>query len=233
MAEIISNPHDLSINEKIKMVQESDGLLIELLEGETIENLYLGWCKSLTHLPNNLKIKQNLTLLGCSSLKHIPDDLEVGGVVMYWGDLPNISTFKTEKLVSYDELTDMVNKYINKRLNEDNIRTCSGIIDKNIHLRYSVFKTITYKDGNEEWIVRNNLEEIAAEGEVQLIASYRNLSNYKSQLLNDPTWAEVAYEAEKMLRAGNNNHHIFLETIYSDEDDKNEPIKTLRFSMGS
>jgi len=33
----IIDPHKLSIEEKIKLVRDSDGLLIELLEGEVIE----------------------------------------------------------------------------------------------------------------------------------------------------------------------------------------------------
>jgi len=74
------NPNKLSQKEKIKLVQKSDGLLIELLEGETIEgSLHLYDCTSLTHLPDNLKVKGSLYLNICTSLTHLPDNLKVGG----------------------------------------------------------------------------------------------------------------------------------------------------------
>jgi hypothetical protein len=46
------DPHKLSVREKIKLVQESDGLLIELLENTHVRgHLDLHGCTSLTHLP--------------------------------------------------------------------------------------------------------------------------------------------------------------------------------------
>ena len=80
----ISNP-DFNLNslkqwEKIKLVHESNGELIDLLEGETVEeHLSLSGCTSLTHLPKGLKIKEHLFLRYCIALTHLPEDLEVGG----------------------------------------------------------------------------------------------------------------------------------------------------------
>ena len=74
------DPKTLSLDEKIELIKESDGLLIDLLEGETIDNLYLSWCTSLTHLPDNLKlINGDLDLEECSSLTHLPENLKVNG----------------------------------------------------------------------------------------------------------------------------------------------------------
>ena len=96
------DPHKLSIDDKIKLVQQSDGLLIDILAGCKIKNLYLVCCTSLTHLPDGLEVGGYLHLVGCTSLTHLPkglksgrylslcdctslthlpDDLEVGGVL--------------------------------------------------------------------------------------------------------------------------------------------------------
>ena len=72
------DPNKLSIEEKIKLVRESDGLLIELLENETIEgSLHLYGCTSLTNLPEGLKVGGSLDLQGCTSLTHLPEGLKV------------------------------------------------------------------------------------------------------------------------------------------------------------
>ena len=74
------DPHKLSIEDKIRLVRESDGLLVELLEGLEVRGyLNLGGCTSLNHLPDGLKVEGDLDLYGCTSLTHLPDDLEVGG----------------------------------------------------------------------------------------------------------------------------------------------------------
>jgi len=74
------DPHKLSIGEKIKLVRESDGLLIELLENEIVKgNLYLGGCASLVSLPNGLKVRGYLDLTHCTSLVSLPNGLKVRG----------------------------------------------------------------------------------------------------------------------------------------------------------
>ena len=80
------DPEKLSKKEKIKLIKESDGLLIELLEGEIIEgNLYLRSCTSLTHLPDNLKVEGDLDLYDCTSLTHLPDNFKVEGNLYLYG----------------------------------------------------------------------------------------------------------------------------------------------------
>ena len=72
------DPTKLSTEEKIKLVRESDGLLVELLEGLKIGGyLDLSECTSLTHLPDGLEVGY-LYLSGCTSLTHLPDGLKVG-----------------------------------------------------------------------------------------------------------------------------------------------------------
>jgi hypothetical protein len=75
------DPHKLSLEDKIKLVQQSDGLLVDILAGCEIRDLYLRDCTSLIYLPDGLKIGGYLSLSGCTSLTHLPDDpkVEVGG----------------------------------------------------------------------------------------------------------------------------------------------------------
>ena len=71
---------DLSQEEKIELVDESDGLLIDILEGETIMgDLDLRGCTSLTHLPDNLKVLGDMSLDDCTSLTHLPNNLKIDG----------------------------------------------------------------------------------------------------------------------------------------------------------
>ena len=73
------DPRTLPLKEKIRLVRVSNGLLIDLLEEETIGgHLNLEGCTSLIHLPDNIKIKGWLNLRNCTSLTHLPDNLEVG-----------------------------------------------------------------------------------------------------------------------------------------------------------
>jgi hypothetical protein len=74
------DPHNCSIEDKIRVVELSDGLLIDLLAGCKIKrNLGFRYCKSLTHLPDNLEVGEDLWIVGCTSLTHLSDSLKVGG----------------------------------------------------------------------------------------------------------------------------------------------------------
>jgi len=80
------DPHKLSIEDKIRLVRESDGLLVELLEGLEVRGyLNLGGCTSLNHLPDGLKVEGDLDLYGCTSLNHLPDGLKVEGNLDLYG----------------------------------------------------------------------------------------------------------------------------------------------------
>ncbi|MBD3404839.1 MAG: hypothetical protein GF411_01730, partial [Candidatus Lokiarchaeota archaeon] len=54
------DPSKLSIEDKIELVIQSDGLLVDIL-------------------PEGLEVGGYLNLYGCSSLTHLPKGLEVGG----------------------------------------------------------------------------------------------------------------------------------------------------------
>jgi len=73
------DPYTLSVEDRIELVRESDGVLIEFLRGAVVKDLSLNCCTSLTHLPEGLEVGGYLSLYKCASLTHLPDGLEVGG----------------------------------------------------------------------------------------------------------------------------------------------------------
>ena len=75
------DPTKLPTSEKIDLIRESGGLLIDLLEEKELKcELQLQFCELLTHLPKNLKIiKGHCYLHHCASLTHLPDNLFVMG----------------------------------------------------------------------------------------------------------------------------------------------------------
>ena len=72
------DPSKLSVDDKIQLIHESDGLLVDVLEGLEVEgHLYLYGCTSLTHLPEGLEVGRSLCLDGCTSLTHLPEGLKI------------------------------------------------------------------------------------------------------------------------------------------------------------
>jgi hypothetical protein len=75
------DPFKLSLEDKIELIRQCDGLLIDLLKGERINgSLYLNYCSSLRELPDNLRVSGNLSLDGCSSLVELPVGLKVNNL---------------------------------------------------------------------------------------------------------------------------------------------------------
>jgi hypothetical protein len=73
------DPTKLSLKDKIRLIRQCDGELVDLLKGEKIDgNLYLYNCSSLKELPENLEVGGGLYLGSCSSLVKLPDGLKVG-----------------------------------------------------------------------------------------------------------------------------------------------------------
>jgi len=73
-----TNPEKLPVEERVRLVIESEGLLIDLLaHTECQPNLVLECLRYLTHLPPGLYVRGALLLTGCEALLEIPQDLRV------------------------------------------------------------------------------------------------------------------------------------------------------------
>lgn len=106
----------------------------------------------------------------------------------------------------------------------------SGLEDK---LEYSA-----YSD-DEDGAAVDNLDEIAAEGKVVFVAEADEFwggsqsHDYRSQVLNNPTWLQVAVCANEMIHVTKDEHHAFLEGIRKCSKQPNAEVIEYEFLMGS
>lgn len=92
-------------------------------------------------------------------------------------------------------------------------------------------------ESDENDVPVNNLNEVAVEGRVVLVQSKDKYwggpdsKQYQSEVLENPTWLQVAVCANAMIAVTNDRHHVFLEGLtYCTTRDG---VKVYRFSMGS
>ena len=84
---------------------------------------------------------------------------------------------------------------------------------KKVHIIYSAYKS----DKRETPI--DNLDKVAVEGKVILIGQRDEFwggeksRNYVSEVLDNPTWLDVAVCANAMIRRVRDEHHVFLEGL--------------------
>ena len=87
----------------------------------------------------------------------------------------------------------------------------------------------------------DNLDEIAVTGKVQFVSeaedffgNIKTRADYKSEVVENPTWLDVCLLANDMINQTGDNHHIFLECV-DPVIDPNDPdgVKLYTFGMGS
>lgn len=100
---------------------------------------------------------------------------------------------------------------------------------------YSAYET------TDDDVPIDNLDEVAAKGKVRLVGFADDFfgggksRDYRSEVLDSPTWLQVAVEANRMIRTTRDTHHCFLEGLDKlPKDRQTEPGVTLyEFVMGS
>ncbi len=105
-------------------------------------------------------------------------------------------------------------------------------VKQGVYIRYGCYG----EDENE--IPVDNLDDIAAEGEVVLVRQADSWIDdaYKSRVIKNPTWLQVCVLAEKMIRHTGDKHHVFLEAITfmpKETKARGDKVKVYEFSMGS
>lgn len=102
---------------------------------------------------------------------------------------------------------------------------------KKVYVCYSAYKL----DDNDEPI--DNLDEIAFHGKAILTSDADEFfggeksKNYRSEVIENPTWLQVAVLANAMIRRTRDTHHCFLEGL--SVVDKKGDVTILDFLMGS
>jgi hypothetical protein len=99
-----------------------------------------------------------------------------------------------------------------------------------------------YKSGPDpDNLPIDNLKKVAVKGKVRLIGYADDFfggsksKEYRSEILENPTWLQVCVCADAMIRATNDHHHAFLEGLDKlPKAKQTEPGVTLyEFCMGS
>jgi hypothetical protein len=83
----------------------------------------------------------------------------------------------------------------------------------------------------------DNLDEIAAKGKVILVGfaddywGGNESKDYRSEVLENPTWLQVAVCANAMIKTTKDTHHCFLEGLEKHSEEDN--VTVYEMSMGS
>ena len=105
-------------------------------------------------------------------------------------------------------------------------------LDGNAVVYYSAYKT-SKATGDP----LNNLNSIAVRGKVIFREKTDAFwadggKDYQSEVLENPTWLDVAVAADEMIRTTGDRHHIYLESIHP-MNEKIDGVKVYEFWMGS
>ena len=127
-------------------------------------------------------------------------------------------------------------------LREDRVRSemdaiISEAITKAGHKREYVIYSAYDTDDDDCPI--NNLNDIAIHGKCVLVQQAEEFwggdkaRDYKSPVLENPTWLTVCAHANAMIKRVRDKHHVFLEDVVKLKNPTKDGIPRYRFSMGS
>lgn len=119
---------------------------------------------------------------------------------------------------------------------EDRMRKAIEAVGEKCRITFSAY------DNDDNDIPVDNLDRVAVEGKVILFQEASDYwggaasENYESEILENPTWMDVAIRANRMVKQVADLHHIFLEAVYLDKKRtaaRTDGVKVYNFSMGS
>lgn len=98
------------------------------------------------------------------------------------------------------------------------------------YVLYSAYKT------DEDGLPVNNLHEVAVKGKAIFVGLYDSFwgkgKDYQSEVMENPTWLDVAVAANKMIQVTGDYHHVFLEDVYKTNYEI-DGVPVYYLSMGS
>lgn len=114
---------------------------------------------------------------------------------------------------------------------EEQVRSALPEGEKN-YVFYSAYKT-SKSTGNP----LNNLKQRAISGKVVMMQGHDEFwgegETYYSDVMENPTWLEIAVAANKMIQTVGDYHHIFLEGVFPKKGATINGVKVYEFAMGS
>jgi hypothetical protein len=104
-----------------------------------------------------------------------------------------------------------------------------------MHVYYSA-----YDESKATELPLNNLKKVAIRGKVIVIQEYDdfwdvtgNGESYNSEVLENPSYLELAVLANKMILVTGDQHHNFFEGVSATKRKNRNGVKIYRFAMGS
>jgi hypothetical protein len=89
---------------------------------------------------------------------------------------------------------------------------------------------------DDDGVPVDNLDEVAWEGRCRFVQEgetfFGNGKGYRSEVLENPTWLQVAVLANEMIKATGDEHHVFLESV-DDTGEEEGGVAIVEFGMGS
>jgi len=111
------DPANLSSSEKLRLVNESEGMLVEILAGETVFGSLHLQDSDIDALPEDMTIEGSLYLENMPNLRHLPESLQVeGGIYLHkmanFTHLPDTGseTYSLRKCPAFKCFPDISNK---------------------------------------------------------------------------------------------------------------------------
>jgi hypothetical protein len=105
----------------------------------------------------------------------------------------------------------------------------AAAIDGEMLVSYS-----SYDEDDEDNPV-DNLDEVAAKGKIVFVELHDDFwgvgKDYRSEVLKNPTWMQVALCANEMIKTTGDQHHVFLEGIQKIKEE--DGVSIYKFLMGS
>ncbi len=102
---------------------------------------------------------------------------------------------------------------------------------KKVYVDYSAYDS----DDDDEPI--DNLDEVAVKGKVVLVSAAdscwggKKSKDYRSDVLESPTWLQACVYANAMIRSVRDTHHVFFEGL--DKIGEEGDVTVYEFVMGS
>ena len=124
---------------------------------------------------------------------------------------------------TYDLKMDQIEKRVQEAVEKSGQKKC--------RVQYSAYES----DDNGDPI--DNLDQIAATGKVVLVREANDFfggedsEDYKSEVLENPTWLQVCVRANKMMKVVRDRHHVYLEGLTKEKEE--DGVLIYRFIMGS
>ncbi len=128
------------------------------------------------------------------------------------------------RLVPPNDEQEAEHELLREQLVEQMQRRVESAIEGETEVVYAAYPT------NERGLPIDNLDEIAVHGETR--SEDEIWDSYIGEVIENPTWLQLAVEANRMIVASNDYHHVAFEAIQVVRETE-DGVKVLSLALGS